>query len=331
MKKMKKIIYSVFIIGLLFVLTNSCKKKDTNTTNESTPTLTTGSISNITQTTAACTAKIINDGGLTVTARGVCWSTNQTPTVADNKTINGTGIGSFQGDLTGLIPNTTYYVRPYATNSAGTNYGSVISVVPTGNTITDVDGNVYTFVTIGTQVWMDKNLKTTKYRNKDTIPNVTSNTDWPNASIGAYCNYNNDTNNASTYGRLYNWYAVTDTYGICPVGWHVPSDAEWNQLTNYLGGNDVAGGKMKETDTTHWASPNTGANNSSGFTGLPGGLRDYSSGLFYVIEQAGIWWPTSADNNSSRTMDRSISYSSSSVNSFNADKNYGYSVRCIRD
>jgi len=137
------------------------------------------------------------------------------------------------------------------------------------NTETDYDGNVYHTVTIGTQIWMVENLKTTHYRNGDPIPNVPDNTQWSNLTTSAYCNYNNDANNAKTYGLLYNWYAAINSLNICPVGWHVPSANEWKKLETYMGGVGVAGGKMKEAGTTHWISPNTKAGNSSGFSGLP--------------------------------------------------------------
>jgi uncharacterized protein (TIGR02145 family) len=140
-------------------------------------------------------------------------------------------------------------------------------------TITDIDSNVYNTVTIGTQVWMKENLKTTKYRNGDVIPNVTDTALWNHLTSGAYCNYDNNNSNVATYGRLYNWYVINDNRNVCPTGWHVPNDSEWTILVNYLGGDTIAGGKMKEAGTAHWYSPNTGATNSSGFTALAGGQR----------------------------------------------------------
>jgi len=147
--------------------------------------------------------------------------------------------------------------------------------------VTDIDGNVYHIVTIGTQVWMVENLKTTKFRDGSSIPNVTDAEEWVGHGelhSGAYCNYDNTAANSNTYGSLYNWYAVVDERNICPTGWHIPSEAEWATLIAYLGGQDVAGGKMKEAGTAHWSTPNTGASNSSGFTALPGGSRQIISG-----------------------------------------------------
>ena len=201
--------------------------------------------------------------------------------------------------------------------------------------ITDVDGNIYTTVTIGTQVWMVENLKVTKYRNGDPIPKVTGNNSWNKLTTDAYCNYNNDTTNVSTYGRLYNWYAVNDNRKIAPTGWHVPSDEEWATLGAYLGGNNIAGGKMKEAGTAHWISPNPVVNSSCGFKGLPGGIRtsyENNPGVFAYIGQIGAFWSSSNRSDSQAWMRFLTSYdkvlSSGELPTF---KIYGYSVRCIKD
>lgn len=160
-------------------------------------------------------------------------------------------------------------------------------------TMIDQDGNEYKTVTIGTQTWMAENLRTTKYRDGSAIPNVTDNTAWTNLTTGAYCNYNSTTNTdtIATYGRLYNWYAATNNRNIAPEGWHLPTETEWRTLIDYLG-NNVAGGKMKETGTTHWLSPNTGATNESGFTALPSGVRsDFRElGKFFAMGNLGYYW-----------------------------------------
>ena len=163
----------------------------------------------------------------------------------------------------------------------------------TYGTMTDQDGNEYKTITIGTQTWMAENLRTTKYRDGSAIPNVTDNTEWIELATGAYCNYNNTTSadTIATYGRLYNWYAVTDSRNIAPEGWHLPTESEWWILLNYLDGS-VAGGKMKETGTKHWITPNTGATNESGFTALPSGNRSDFRGLgeFFAIGQHATYW-----------------------------------------
>jgi uncharacterized protein (TIGR02145 family) len=210
--------------------------------------------------------------------------------------------------------------------------------------IKDGDGNVYNSISIGTQVWMKENLKTTKYSNGDaietTIPSalqifseVTPKYQWA---------YNGDEDNVTTYGRLYTWYAVNDDRNICPTGWHVPSDTEWHTLILiidpdaelYLIESSIAGGNLKETGTAHWASPNYGATNETGFTALPGGFRDVN-GSFGSLGQSGFWW-SSTEISSSVAADRYITCLNTAVywtyipyddNS----KKYGYSVRCIKD
>ena len=215
-----------------------------------------------------------------------------------------------------------------------------LSVIGQAQTVTDIDGNVYNTVTIGTQIWMKENLKVTHYRNGDSIPNVTNISQWGLLDTGAYCNYNNDSNNVSIYGRLYNWKTVDDSRHSCPVGWHVPSNSEWNILEKYLDitvdttiggmiGTDI-GGKLKETGTTHWLSPNTGATNSSGFSALPGGDRS-ANGFYNGIEYDGRWWSATTsvyiDNAWTRILYNNDSRMSRNGNS----KAEGYSIRCICD
>ena len=200
---------------------------------------------------------------------------------------------------------------------------------PPITTVTDKDGNIYHTVTIGTQVWMVENLKTTKYRNGDPIPNVTDDNAWTSLTTGAYCNYANDANNSTINGRLYNWYAVGDSRNIAPTGWHVPTDAEWTTLTTYLGGENVAGGKLKEAGTTHWASPNLGATNESGFTAVPAGQR-HGYGAFYDIGIYGYLWSSSEDISISAFF-RMLYNSSGDVGRSPAQKTFGFSVRCLRD
>ncbi len=208
-------------------------------------------------------------------------------------------------------------------------------------TVTDIDGNIYVTTKIGNQWWMAENLKVTHYRNGDAIPNVTDSTQWINLTTGAYCNYNNDINKVATYGRLYNWYAVDTNFNIAPAGWHVPTDEEWKELEMYLGMSQAQanapgyrgideGGKMKETGTVHWNSPNTGANNSSGFTALPGGNRDYYDCSFYSVGRMGSWW-SSTNESGSYALCRSLDWSHSQVHRGVYNKHFGFSVRCVRD
>ena len=199
-------------------------------------------------------------------------------------------------------------------------------------TATDKDGNQYNVVKIGTQVWTKENLNVSKYRNGDVIPQVTDPTQWINLTTGAWCYYNNDPANETIYGKIYNWYAVNDPRGLAPEGWHVPSDAEWTTITTFLGGETVAGGKMKETGTTHWASPNTDATNSSGFKGTPGGFRDSdnNNGGFGSYSQGAGWW-SSSEYNATRSWDRSLNNTSGYIFKSASSKTRGFPIRCIKD
>lgn len=198
------------------------------------------------------------------------------------------------------------------------------------SSVTDVDGNEYATIQIGNQVWMAENLRTTKYCNGDPIPNVTDNTQWSELMTGAWSYNNNDSQYNNTYGKLYNWYALNDARNICPCNWHVPSDAEWTVLTDYLGGEIVAGGKMKSTGTLYWDSPNTDATNESGFSGLPGAYRD-SSGLFLEVSGFGYWWSSSEHDNYD-VWSRRLRYTSNGSIIRNYYGKYrGQSIRCIKD
>lgn len=194
--------------------------------------------------------------------------------------------------------------------------------------VTDINGNKYRTVQIGTQCWMAENLKVTRYQNGDTIPNITDSFTWIIAN-GAYCNYNNDTDLAESYGRLYNWYAVADTRDIAPVGWHVPTDSDWEILISHLGGSSLAGGKMKETGTTHWSTTNNGASNESGFAGLPGGLRNKNGDFSGIASRAFFW--SSTEYFEGNAWYRILYGASSECDRNYIDKYNGFSVRCIKD
>jgi uncharacterized protein (TIGR02145 family) len=193
-------------------------------------------------------------------------------------------------------------------------------------------------VTVGTQIWQNANYDGTTYRDGTPIPQVTDPTAWQNLTTGAWCYYNNVTANGTIYGKLYNWYAVAGIHDtdpntpnkiFAPLGWHVPTDAEWTTLTTFLGGESVAGGKMKATGTTLWQSPNTNATNSSGFTGLPGGFRN-NDGTFGSIGDGGIWWSAS-EYVTADAWCRALYYNDGVAYRYYGLKNYGFSVRCLRD
>jgi len=296
------------------------------------PTLTTTATSSIANTTATSGGNITADGGATVTARGVVYSTTTNPTIAlTTKTVDGTGTGAFVSSITGLTANTTYYVRAYATNSVGTSYGSEVSFT----TLPTVVAPAAT-VAIGTQTWTTQNLDVTTYRDGTVIPQVTDPTDWANLTTGAWCYYGNNSASGTTYGKLYNWYAIagihdtdpnTPNKTLAPTGYHIPTDAEWTTLTTSLGGESVAGVKMKAITlwTPYAGTTNT---NSSGFTGLPGSSRS-SNGLFNIgIGEHALWW-SSSENNTTTAWDRYLDYSAVGSTRSNSSKTKGSSVRCI--
>lgn len=201
---------------------------------------------------------------------------------------------------------------------------------PDLTTVEDIDGNVYNVVKIGNQYWMKENLKVSKYKNGDIVQNVESDISWEGLTVGARCYYDNDANNNTIYGTLYNWYAINDTRGLCPSGWHVPSDSEWRELFDFLGGLFTAGGKMKSIN--FWEDPNTGATNESEFTALPGGGRDIGEqgGGFESIASQSMWW-------GSDEKDDNLGYSfgldknSTNVGWYFYPKKAGFSCRCIKD
>jgi uncharacterized protein (TIGR02145 family) len=296
--------------------------------------ISTSAISNISQTTASSGGTISSNGGATITASGVCWSTTQNPTTTNSKTTDGTATGSFTSLITGLTANTTYYVRAYATNSAGTAYGNEISfktldvILP--NTVVDFDGNVYNTVTIGTQVWMGQNLKVTKYNDGTAIPLEIDGLAWGHLNTAGYCWINNNQSTyGATYGAYYNWYAVA-TDKLCPSGWHVPTDAEWTTLTTSLGGEGIAGGPLKEMGTVHWTTPNTSATNSTGFSGLPAGSRSIA-GVYSTQGQFGSMWSSTAGTSTGNAIYRSLGNARETVYRGEYNKTSGYSVRCLSD
>ena len=199
--------------------------------------------------------------------------------------------------------------------------------------IKDGDGNVYTSVTIGTQIWIVENLKTTKFNDGTAIPIITNNTAWATLTIPGYCWYNNDTTNKGIYGALYNWDVVdlasNNGKNVCPIGWHVPSGTEWITLEDNLGGYTKASVKLREIGTIHWQSPNAGATNESGFTALPGGYRLYD-GRFLDIGLSGHWWSTTALNET-LAFDWILFYYDSDFNGTAYEKRNGYSIRCVKD
>ena len=289
----------------------------------------------VTPISATCSGNITADQGSEPTDRGVCWSTAQTPDVTDNKASGGTGIGEFSCLMTGLTPQTTYYARAYVVNKAGTAYGEEITFTTpadhTGETgtVTDIEGNVYPTIGIGSQYWTTENLKTTQFNDGTPISLVTDNSAWNSLVAPGYCWYSNDeTSNRAVYGALYNWYTVVSSK-LPPAGWHVSTDAEWTILETYLGGLTEAAAKIKETGTSHWRSPNTGATNETGFTALPGGMR-VKDGSYSALGETGIFWTTTTASNQAAWY-RALDYLETGNTRGNNSVNWGLSVRLVKD
>ena len=334
------------IMGFVLLFTNGCESGDEEEQEQAeVPTLTTTAATAITQTTVTCGGTVTDDGGAEVIQRGVVFSsTYTTPTTSDGLCVAtvATGTGAFTSNISALLPNTTYYARAYAMNSVGTGYGGVVTFTTLEEgTVADVDGNVYHSVTVGTLVWSLENLKVTHYRNSDPIPNVTDNATWSALTSGAYCDYENDPDNSPVYGRLYNWYAVTDSRNIAPEGWHVATASEWMTLINYLidngygyggSGDDIAKSLASISGWTAIGLPgcvgnDQTSNNSSGFTGLPSGYR-LADGSYIGLESRTFWWGAETG---ARPM-KGIFYNDDDVQHQDlGDQSFGASVRCVKD
>jgi uncharacterized protein (TIGR02145 family) len=288
---------------------------------------------------------ITDDGGSDVTERGVYIGTMANPEAMGLRIRAGSGIGSFIITISDLTPSVAYYVRGFAVNERGESLGSTFmfttkSKVPSGpiiynpdliyGTVSDIEGNIYKTIVIGTQTWMADNLRATKYSDGADIPHIADNSEWVSLKTPGYCWYDENPEYKNLTGALYNWYVV-ETNKICPAGWHVPSDNEWFVLTDYLIGEPVAGSKMKEVGLTHWKTPNDGATNSSGFTALPAGHRLDADGTFHDIGIASPWW-SSTEYNIYKPYYRSVYYLNSAVfRGSGSRKEYGFPVRCLKN
>ncbi len=265
-------------------------------------------------------------------------SSNETGFKIERK--NGTGtfavVGTTAADVTtfndiGLTPSTTYTYRVNSNNAGGnsTTYSNEFNISTSNIPVTDLDGNIYELVTIGNQIWTKSNLNVTHYRNGNIIPQVTNASQWSSLTTGAWCYYNNDTANGVTYGKLYNWYAVNDPRGLAPLGYHIPSTNEWQNLVGNFGGQALAGSALKESGILHWMSPNTDATNSSGLTGLPGGSCSQYGTFSNIKYNAYFWSSTEEFVSTSRYVDLSFN-NVISMSNFNNKLN-GFSVRCVKD
>ena len=280
---------------------------------------------NVTSSHATVTGRLIYDGGESVTDMGICYGTSETPTLADN-VLHYTGSDStFTFTITDLAPVTTYYFCSYAVNSKGTSYGNVRMFNTMGIGITDADGNTYDGVQLGNQMWLNRNLKVTKFNDSQDIPHLTDSVEWSQTTSPAWCYYKNNSSYGEDYGVLYNWYAANSD-NLCPTGWRVPTDADWEELEDFLGRD--AGNKLKLIDDDYWISVD-GFTNESNFSAVGSGYR-MPNGEFRGLRRDAEWW-TSDDSEGSYVYLWEVTTSSSGMSRLTADKNRGVSIRCMRN
>ncbi|MBN2213219.1 MAG: fibrobacter succinogenes major paralogous domain-containing protein [Bacteroidales bacterium] len=340
----RTIILQLIFLTMFFLTCETEKSEDNNTPDIELPKLATRRVNQLTADTAICGGRIFNDGGSMVTARGVCWSSTPVPAIDGNKTSDASDTGIYESCITGYDPDVTYYVRAYATNSLGTAYGNQVTfryIPPSGVFSDPRDNHEYKWIRINNQVWMAENLA---YLPAVSASAEISRTD-PHYYVYAYDGNSVDeakaTSNYSTYGVLYNWPAAMNgaasdssnpgsVQGACPCGWHLPSFAEWTELTDTLGGDSIAGSKLKEAGFAHWMSPNEGAENSSGFTALPGGYLHYQY-AFIQMEQQGLWWSSTEDINAGFTWICRMWYGDKAAGCYYYRKENAVSIRCVRD
>jgi uncharacterized protein (TIGR02145 family) len=332
--------YTFLLIVVLIFLTVSCSK-DKGTI----PGLLTLDAYDFTYHSAICGGIITSDGGAKILEKGVCWSNEQNPVITSNKLADTTaGSVDFKLTLTSLPSNTTIYVRAYATNSAGVSYGNEISFFlwlnVKDNPVTDFDKNSYLTVKIGNQTWMTENLKVTHYRNGDPLSNIPiqNDSEWLTSTSGAYCSYEDNSENAQKYGYLYNGYAVTDSRNLCPSGWHIPSQKEWETLTEYVDGYYTAGNMLKSPD--YWDNLNVLTSNRSGFSALPGGTRLHTTPesthtIYYGLKSFSYFWskdeyPTSYYPDGMWYI-KMMNITEWAMIDNNITNKCGLSIRCIKD
>ena len=348
MKHLPKIAVILILPIVLFII-KSCKELTP-------PVVTTLNVSGVTQTSAISGGNVKDDGGAVVSERGVCWSTNQNPTTDNDKTSDGSGTGSFTTSIKCLSFATTYYVRAYATNSAGTAYGDQVSFTTKGTnpiifkpdltygSVTDIDGNCYKTIQIADRIWMAENLRTSRYNDGVSIPNVTDDNEWHNLVVedfpfyeisGAYCWYNNDSAAYKNgFGKLYNFGAV-QTGKLCPIGWHVPGLYEIKIVDSYPDCENYSdiGWNLIETGSTHWVSSTAECpKNGTGFTALPGGLRK-NYGTFSCIGRSGWFWSSHTNHTLFATFNMipHEDYFFMLGDLCRTTKGDGLSVRCVKD
>lgn len=337
---MKTVLFiCLFVVALVFT---GCENNEPEAA-----VLVTEEVKNVTAISAESGGKIIEEGKHEALSRGICWSKIQNPTLSDSVSMDTEGLSSFSHTILHLNAKQTYYVRAFVITSQDTLYGNQVEFTTPDyilfnpeleyGTVTDIEGNVYKTITIGTQTWMAENLKVTRFRNGEVVANETDLNKWGHFQMttSAYCWYNNDISNKQVYGALYNWYAASDPRNLAPEGWHVSSEEDWQTLAQYLGGGIspfyyADGNRLKETSTAHWRQVdfNRLASNNTGFTALPGGkvasppfgFMDLGYGWAYFWTSTGTW-----DGSTCCYVGTSISLDALEPNC------RGFSVRCVKD
>ncbi len=279
-------------------------------------------------------AEVTHPGSSQVTDRGIIWGLEPDLTLDNDFISIGSGVGEFEGRIIRLETETTYYVRAYATNEWGTTYSNEMTTTTLGLFAQDIDGNLYPSAIYDELEWTTENLRSKRYANGDPIDNLIDGGEWFGTTEGAWEYYDHDSTRGEVYGLLYNWYAASDSRNICPAGWRVPTNNEWEALITHFGGASEAGGKMKSTGTIIggdglWQAPNEGATNESGFSVLPAGDRTSGGGFDRLTTAASFWGSTELNQNTA--WGRRLTNTSTSISRANYAKNIGFSVRCVRD
>ncbi|MCZ8297022.1 MAG: fibrobacter succinogenes major paralogous domain-containing protein [Flavobacterium sp.] len=304
------------------------------------------SVTNITFTGARCFSTVTS--GLSLLQEiGVCWSTSPNPTISGAHVVGVLNpyTGAYYSDISSLTLNTNYFLRTYAKDTEGnvtysqqTSFTTLNLISSAGSGVTDIDGKSYPTVLINGKEWMKENLSVTKYRNGDVIPQVTDINQWDNLTTGAWCYYENNSANGTTYGKLYNWYAVNDPRGLAPNGWHVPTAAEWAALSTFLGGDSVAGIKIKDDSGTYWEVTTAFSNNQSGFTALPAGTGYLNyhtlasptlADVFKNQTRSAYWWTSTS--NGDLAYSREVHSTSLGLSNSGLLKKSALSVRCVKN
>ena len=333
MPKIKRVI---LLLTIVMFWAGSCSKDETPLI------IATLEIRDITTNSARSGAKIVYGELAEIQEKGLVWGISNDPT-----TENSSGIILFNkiekeyfSEINNLKPETVYFIRAFAKNRSDTFYGDERSFKTYRGTVGDIDGNIYYTVIVAGREWMGSNLKTGSYINGDTIPHLSDDQEWFYARKGGWSFYNNDPEINNIYGKLYNWYAISDDRGLCPAGWDVPSDDEWKELEHHLGmrpssvertglRDRYAGGKLKEKGTDNWSAPNILATDELGFKGLPGGYRQSNGQFHNLTENLNMW--TSSDHLTYNAFYRNIYHNNAGIYRNIYSKNGGFSVRCIKE